>query len=535
MNILKLPNEILINVLVISGAAGVRSCARTNRTLRDIVVQSIELQYLLELEQAGLSDNPECVLPIHERLELLNRREDAWATFKYDFRTTISMPQQSSGLYDVSSGSLFLGLPEDIQDGEALGIQYASIFSVQNERLVWRNVKVGMTVLEFVTSIREHDLIALVVSYVVTPNSDNSRISNISVVFIRYSTGEYHDIPKKHAFYICSFKESYGNPNIALEIVGDNMVCAVENPGRRDDDSLYIFKWKTGTQIFPVLTTHDVGIVFLREDIFFISNSLFNSIDIYQIPNSSDDIVMRIRSLRLPALKPGVFIEHFACRSEPNCRGDHQFIKNVSSSKPFYENPENAIIIFSIDFGHHSFIMITHRRSLLDLALQVLIPRDLRWEAWGPLISRWFNTHNHETEFITITNGQRLLRYPRKGSSTYAPIRILDFNPYRIHLARGKRQAKTKKSVFSLFHRAISFGSSASSRVADLVDVNEKNICNASGCFLTHIYSTLPYVQCCSSETFNYHALIMDDERIIGTWCEEDDCVGNKIEALHMG
>ncbi|TFK32995.1 hypothetical protein BDQ12DRAFT_739070 [Crucibulum laeve] len=262
MNLSELPNEIIIDVLVNAGTASIRSCARTNRTFRDIVLQSIELQYLLALERTGMNDNPKCKRPIHERLELLTRREEAWATFKYNFRTTIAVPQQSSGLYDVSCGSLFLAFREGLQD-KALGIQYVRLPSMQNEQPAWRSVKIGMRILEFVTSVREHDLIVLVVS---APDIINPSTSNIDVIFIRYSTGEYHNIPKNHTLHICSIKEDHESPGVALGIAGENMIIAFDFKDLQDthDNNLFVFKWKVGTQILPVLSTQDIDPEFYR-------------------------------------------------------------------------------------------------------------------------------------------------------------------------------------------------------------------------------------------------------------------------------
>lgn len=164
----KLPSEILTGILANLSLHGLVTCKQTCKKLKELYDSSSQLQYIAELEIAGMIDNPYCSMNVAERLEMLRKREDAWAALQPGFSTTIPIPKPAAGIYDVTPNNYLLGVAAGPFQQLTLGIQSMALPSNPNEALASPPVFINLAkhIIDFGTSIEEHDLLAAVTMYV---------------------------------------------------------------------------------------------------------------------------------------------------------------------------------------------------------------------------------------------------------------------------------------------------------------------------------------------------------------------------------
>lgn len=169
--LLDLPAEILIGIISYLDIADIIHCVRACKTLRNIVDNSVQLQYIMLLKISGMQDNPFCKLPIVDRLAALEDREASWESLDWEFVTSIDVPSRWSGVYDLTPSVFLLGK-------SAFDFEYATA-GIQTIELPWRmpglsvagsvewiEFNFGMQIIDFGTAIEEHDLIVCVSSCV---------------------------------------------------------------------------------------------------------------------------------------------------------------------------------------------------------------------------------------------------------------------------------------------------------------------------------------------------------------------------------
>jgi hypothetical protein len=106
--LLLLPKELTIKILLYLDVADAYAIQAVNHTLRNIYKSSVQLQYALECKVAHVRDNPDCLLPIGERLEVLRRREAAWLSMKPTISQITPMPKDAD-LNDIERNHYIFG------------------------------------------------------------------------------------------------------------------------------------------------------------------------------------------------------------------------------------------------------------------------------------------------------------------------------------------------------------------------------------------------------------------------------------------
>ena len=170
-SLLGLPSEILIGIISYLDIADVLSCQRTCCILRNIIGDSIQLHYIMQLMISGMQDNPFCRLPIADRLVGLESREAAWRSLDWEFVTSIDVPSRWSGVYDLTPSVFLLGKSAFDFEYVTAGIQTIKLPTrmpgqSDADSVEWIEFNFGMQIIDFGTAIEEHDLIVCVSSYV---------------------------------------------------------------------------------------------------------------------------------------------------------------------------------------------------------------------------------------------------------------------------------------------------------------------------------------------------------------------------------
>jgi hypothetical protein len=148
--LLQLPPELTVKILLYLDVSDAYAIQAVNHAFRNIYKTSVELQYALECKVAQVRDNPNCHLPIGERLEMLRRRESAWHSMKPTSSQIIPMPKDTH-LYDIERNHYIVG--------KKSGHELYSLTIQEFEEGSFRPIPVGGLV-DFCCCIDEHDLIA---------------------------------------------------------------------------------------------------------------------------------------------------------------------------------------------------------------------------------------------------------------------------------------------------------------------------------------------------------------------------------------
>lgn len=237
--------------------------------------------------------------------------------------------------------------------------------------------------------------------------------------------------------------------------------------------------------------------------------------------------------LNLPPLTRRASIIRLGCRAEPNPTGPGPLVNPTPSNRPFRDNAEDAIILFSVlieDIQIHPgqfhfpqtrpFSFIVHRRALLDHIPAVhracapfcsapeSAPEAVQvpWETWGTSTTRWFEGDPASMRWITTTAGQRAVTMEDRAST---PIIVRDFNPYAVRSACARAAAGGHLQQRCNWSEDLPNGNLMTVKVDD-------SVLAAGSVFKDDVRSSLPYVEVVTRTEYFYEGVLIDEERILG-------------------
>ncbi len=161
LTLVDLPPEILIRILLLLPSPSIFACAKVNRYFLDLIADSVEVQYHILCNISGKLDNPSSKIPIYDRLVELLVRERRWEEFSLDVERTIDIPFPSSGIYDLTGGIYLLG------SVSRRVLHYFYLPSEPGEEIEWRDLRLPHTIIDMGLCVEEHDLMAVITTYVV--------------------------------------------------------------------------------------------------------------------------------------------------------------------------------------------------------------------------------------------------------------------------------------------------------------------------------------------------------------------------------
>jgi len=173
ISLLHIPLEVATHILLYLSPHDIISCGRTCRKLYDLC-GCPALRYLVQMERFAVSDDLRPGLGYLERLRILENREEAWATLDFRRSVRVSIPFNSTSIYDFGGGVLLFGGtgtpldPESPRLADTVGYSYISLPSlsdIQGENLEWRWCSLETNILELELAIHKHDdlIVALTV------------------------------------------------------------------------------------------------------------------------------------------------------------------------------------------------------------------------------------------------------------------------------------------------------------------------------------------------------------------------------------
>ncbi|KAJ4481111.1 hypothetical protein J3R30DRAFT_3464432 [Lentinula aciculospora] len=531
-----LPNELVTQIFLFCVFNDILSCQATCQFLYEIITTSSIIQYRIALEISGLEDNPRCKLSIPDRLQLLQRREAAWALFQPNFLQRIPVKNTAVVIYELSGGTYLLsGISRD-------SINHLRLPSASGNAVPsWDHIPVADELLDFGLAVTEHDLIG-----VLTTSSEDV-VTTLQIRFLQLSTGLPHPLsgsPMRFTQHILT-----DNLGVGIEIVGNLAALVVRDVsfGHHNRDKVLVLDWKRGivrAELY-VESRRYQSAIFLTPEILLVTNAHERCLEIWRIPPDSGEpasfVICRTPelSLGLPVIHPGFIVSEFACRSAPN-----PILSTCDTSRPFHSSPAESIMVFHLTISPIDprvpipFVFFAHRRAFLDALTKIernhesqIMP--IPWSGWGPPKTRWLHARSIPTEWITTTSGQRYAYVSTHAPAMAQPVVILDFNQNHVRkvIANMKNKVSPYHGVFP--DDMITTDVEALSRRVWTDQSRDKH--EKMKVFAEDVGGYLPYIAVKSAQAYQFHGVLMDDERIIGIKRNHVLSGVESIEVIHMG
>lgn len=174
MKFLDLPIEITLQLVLSLDDPDLLTFTALSRDLRTLTTSDIRVRYRLECYAARVVDNPNTRRPIHECLDLLKRREDAWRSLTIRRKSTVPIEHISTGIYDLTGGVYFIG--ERLHSGffsaltrKLRWLRLPSAEDPVDAKVQWNTLDIEKPISDLGVALDEHDLVVLAYLYVCFP------------------------------------------------------------------------------------------------------------------------------------------------------------------------------------------------------------------------------------------------------------------------------------------------------------------------------------------------------------------------------
>ncbi|KAF8731573.1 hypothetical protein AX14_004682 [Amanita brunnescens Koide BX004] len=196
--LLRLPHELLENILLQLDPLSVKACALWSREFITIIRSSIALRYLLACHAAGVVDNPHCKLSYAECYEALRKREKGWCRLQPAFIQTFDVWHGFTLKYDLTSGVYLQVAYRDV------GVHYCTLPSTPNNVPRWAAINAfgpssngdeELQIVDVGMAIHEHDLVVVI-------SRNDHRTFTLEIILLQFSTGEYHPMAQSSRIFV---------------------------------------------------------------------------------------------------------------------------------------------------------------------------------------------------------------------------------------------------------------------------------------------------------------------------------------------
>ncbi|KAH8826371.1 hypothetical protein DL96DRAFT_1607803 [Flagelloscypha sp. PMI_526] len=483
MRLTELPIELIASVLGFLDCPTLLKASQTNHQLHDVVRQDPSLRYAIELYADGLADNGTSNMLFSDRIEMLARRRKAWRTLNWEHA---HLPKYSGfcTAYELVSGVFMKNLDPcqdlaELHEMRAMGWQPRDFAIDPTQDL-------GI----FLRIVENHTQVIVLHLLTVSTSKRHPQAQSPAIFYTIPSVGR---LPIESAF---------------LQIAGD--VVALFTLGDHDSHRLLAWNWTTGSLLFdidsnwselphslrpkqPVLGKSIVDFAFLTERSFVLSDrGSPGSLNVCVFDGLNPGEPHCVASLLLPPLAEGVEV------LEVGAAG--------SDERPFSTDHQARIHLVHITYvskervSYRVLLVVHHRIYLKCLedyrrtGTYTAVP----WEQWGPANSR------------LIGSGERLPRFPWlryvHGTKLVLPavsIRVLDFCR---GACRGVGPSATACESVAPFDAEYDAPFACS----------KPSITRCMWIFAKDVITSLPYFAVSKSVPFALHALLMDEDRILG-------------------
>ncbi|KAI0738201.1 hypothetical protein C8Q80DRAFT_1347854, partial [Daedaleopsis nitida] len=534
LGLLTLPDELVITILSHLSMKCLLRCTSVCSRLHNILKNSVELQYQVELAADGLVDGIGCTLSTSERLSRLLELRRRWRFLEWTSAVTIQGPTPAySAAYELVDGSyaafiasgesptnrlVLTSLPTTVEASRTLEMEYAE-----------------QDVRDFAIDASQ-DLIAMVG---VTIGGLHTSVPLTFDLHLRTIAGNKPH--PKAANAVLRSPILFFPSHLMVQIV-DHIIGAFF---WTHDPLLLVWNWHTGTPIMvrrlkipsSLLTVYSkmssgVDLPSGTYDFNFLSNRAFmltatdgdGSILLYSFDDGSSHppTHAKVARLHLPPTLPGRALREAFTHSAP-------FVAQPTAGRPFETARETRIHVLNLRYGdipsRRHLSLFVHNRFLTsclpppDSALEDFPCVERVWDDWGPANTRLVDFVG---PFLSVRyiHGARVVasvinRDPRLSGLR---IMVLDFN---CHPAR--RDDPT----------AIPTGIRWPTRNRYHTIVEDPLVIEPGDVFRSPVVSTLPYAVTTrtdlSDAVGDYSGLMIDREQLVGMRVCDDALLGLDI------
>ncbi|TFK85394.1 hypothetical protein K466DRAFT_494844, partial [Polyporus arcularius HHB13444] len=543
--LLKLPQELLVETLKYLDLTELLRCNLICSLLRNVIQDSLELQYRIELAADGLVDGIGCSLSTSERLARLLELRARWHYLDWADVKPIQAPAMCQA-YELVDGVFASSMGNGLSGSRHLALTW-----LPNRREAERTVErsdLGVTVRDFAID-PSQDLMALVIA-------DEVESFNIH---LRTMSGNKPHPRAAQPELKAPIPFQVGNSFIQIvdDIVGT--FFWVHGPG------LLIWNWRTGKNVVHCIVDLPTG----AYDFAFLSSRAFmltvatgaGSIELYTFTGDEDAPIARDRSssssssspsgpttptpsspplrlpwysarrlptrvavLHLPPTQPGRDMRKAFTHSGP-------FVGRPTPGRPFETSPEARVHMLTLHYGDHAgmfnlFVLNCFFLSLVP-AGQVGSKEDYApvvkpWNEWGPENTRlfewsvhfnWLRCVSHLLLFMWCAESDKGGRYIHGTRVVFPPIPERDPNANERAILMMDFNVHPKRTDDPVLH---CYPAPENSNC--LFIVNERRI-EAGQIFQEAVVTRLPYAASTRvgiSSVADYSGFMIDDQRLIG-------------------
>ncbi|RPD53899.1 hypothetical protein L226DRAFT_469953 [Lentinus tigrinus ALCF2SS1-7] len=517
IGLLDLPRELLVDILKYLDLRDLLRCNTVCPALREVIKESFELQYQIELVADGLVDGTRCTLSTSERLARLLELRARWRYLDWTGVKHISAPAMCQA-YELVDGVFASSMGNGLSGSRHLALTWLPT-TREEERTVERE-DLGVTVRDFAID-PSQDLMALVIA---------DEVASFNIHLRTMSENKPHPRAAKPELK-APIPFQVGNSFIQIvdDIVGT--FFWVHGPG------LLIWNWRTGKNVVHCigfdLPTGAYDFAFLSSRAFMLTVAAgAGSIELYTFTGDEDALITRdsrspsfaarrlptrVAVLLLPPTNIGRDLRKAFTHSGP-------FVAQPTRGRPFETSEDVRIHMLTLHYGDLAgmFNMFLQNRFLLSLVppgvgsrgnyAHVVKP----WEEWGPENTRVFewSVHFHWLRCVIVRcsishlwnryiHGSRVVFPPipeRDPNAVERVILMMDFNvhPKRINDPVDEYPVPEDRDC--------------------LLITNERRI-EAGSVFQQPVVSRLPYLASTRGGitcVADYSGFMIDHERLIG-------------------
>ncbi|KAJ7662771.1 hypothetical protein DFH06DRAFT_1190815 [Mycena polygramma] len=532
---LDLPPELIIQILGELAVTDLRKCEDTNnRFLRSLIRDSIVIQYGVDKQLACVEDTPYGARNylVSDRVQELSRFRRAWLEFTCSRLRTVHFDPRTPDIDYFASDIYFLGQARDPESQLCMEIAYMDLSETidPDTDRGWWHLEVGEPVLNFVSAIEEHNLLAII-TY--SHHKTIPEMSSVWILLRNFSTRQAHELAEQPRIRVHDAHIDDGVPIATLEIVGDHLLLVIRYHGIEDavnkdiNGEMLIYNWKTGLLRAAPVGISTIGATFLAEDVILMPSAKDNRMDILAIVPSGG--VEAVLSLEFPPLSPGYSMTSFYCTGSPSPIGRASYAK-PRNCRRYKSNFEQSLVTVFVEFSHgedaSEFIFVFPRSAFLPGIRSRLRSNNIEhtimpWHAWGPLSTHWLNTDNMAPPLFRMSHGQRVACISPDARDTPAPIRVLDFNPDTARLVQQLEQQGHSLPLENItLHGVV---------------LREWRVMNHPA-FMTRVVSSLPYIETESTELFDYDTVAITEDSILGIkYVDLNNFQLESMDVLHFG
>ncbi|KAJ7053806.1 hypothetical protein C8F01DRAFT_1166358 [Mycena amicta] len=389
--------EILALVLTNLHPRDIISAQLVSRLWNDLVKNSADIQYIVELWRDGLTRGNDGGLTSAECLARLYARREAWRNFKWSSKSPVQV--QSLGIcraYSLVGGVFALRGSSDEDSLDVLPLARFRDGADPNEAKT--TTALGIPTERFQGLALDPGQDLLVIPHILSASQGALDLRRLSAPDAAHPSAELEMIQFE---WNSTFD---GAHLVAMQITHDVVTLYL-----RDVSQLLIFDWRRGVLVLSLLFDEDkeyrsLGVV----DYHFLSPRSFilacrysgdgrfvghGSIQLYTLPEQLDSsaLITHVASLDLPRVNAQCPIVTMDILAGP-------FISCATPEldKPFYQANDRRIVSFLVLYARtNRFRLVMHIRTFQSLVEQhrgeaITITKTCSWEEWGPSQTRMF-------------------------------------------------------------------------------------------------------------------------------------------------